>query len=142
MYIFIAFNHLFWAATPRNRAQSAPPSRSGRTGHDLWMTAVKNRETGQWCKLSDIYVYTCTKYIYEVNFSCLWRFLIDLYISFTASLTHRHPESPRHKSTTEYWVDTLRRTGTGKPYNPHPSQFKKKITVLHVVQPIYLLYIL
>lgn len=62
-------------ATPRNRAQSAPPSRSGRTGHDLWMTAVKNRET--------------------------------------ASLTHRHPESPRHKSTTEYWVDTLRRTGTG-----------------------------
>lgn len=31
----------------------------------------------------------------------------------TASLTHRHPESPRHKSTTEYWVDTLRRTGTG-----------------------------
>lgn len=62
-------------ATPRNRAQSAPPSRSGRTGHDLWMTAVKHRET--------------------------------------ASLTHRHPESPRHKSTTEYWVDTLRRTGTG-----------------------------
>lgn len=61
--------------TPRNRAQSAPPSRSGRTGHDLWMNAVKNRET--------------------------------------ASLTHRHPESPRHKSTTEYWVDTLRRTGTG-----------------------------
>ncbi|XP_022314329.2 uncharacterized protein LOC111118910 isoform X4 [Crassostrea virginica] len=61
--------------TPRNRAQSAPPSRSGRTGHDLWMSAVKQRET--------------------------------------ASLTHRHPESPRHKSTTEYWVDTLRRTGTG-----------------------------
>ncbi|XP_048764188.2 IQ domain-containing protein E-like isoform X2 [Ostrea edulis] len=61
--------------TPRNRAHSAPPARSGRTGHDLWMTAVKNRET--------------------------------------SSLIIRHPESPRHKSTTEYWVDTLRKTGTG-----------------------------
>ncbi|XP_061181857.1 IQ domain-containing protein E-like isoform X2 [Saccostrea echinata] len=61
--------------TPRNRAHSAPPTRSGRTGHDLWMTAVKHRET--------------------------------------PALTYRHPESPRHKTTTEYWVDTLRRTGTG-----------------------------
>lgn len=66
---------------------------------------------------------------------------ISIYILFTASLTHRHPESPRHKSTTEYWVDTLRRTGTGKQYKPHPPQLKKK-TVLHVVQPIYLLYFL
>lgn len=44
---FIVLNHLFWAVTPRNRAQSAPPSRSGRTGHDLYMTAVKHREIGQ-----------------------------------------------------------------------------------------------
>ena len=46
----IDFESIFFvlAVTPRNRAQSAPPSRSGRTGHDLWMSAVKQRETGQW----------------------------------------------------------------------------------------------
>lgn len=31
--------------TPRNRSHSAPPTRGGRTGHDLWMNAVKNRQT-------------------------------------------------------------------------------------------------
>ncbi|KAK3090919.1 hypothetical protein FSP39_015721 [Pinctada imbricata] len=62
--------------TPRNRSHSAPPTRGGRTGHDLWMNAVKNRQT---LGLSG----------------------------------NRRPESPRHKTPTEYWVDTLRRTGIG-----------------------------
>ena len=26
----------------------------------------------------------------------------------------RHGESPRHKTPIEYWVETLRKTGTGK----------------------------
>ncbi|KAL3877716.1 hypothetical protein ACJMK2_035381 [Sinanodonta woodiana] len=57
----------------RKRAQSAPPSRNGR---ELWMTAVKNRQT----------------------------------VGLSGS---RHPESPRHKTPSEYWVDTLRKTGIG-----------------------------
>ncbi|KAK3580706.1 hypothetical protein CHS0354_005710 [Potamilus streckersoni] len=57
----------------RKRAQSAPPSRNGR---ELWMTAVKNRQTA-------------------------------------GLIGPRHPESPRHKTPSEYWVDTLRKTGIG-----------------------------
>ncbi|XP_063444009.1 IQ domain-containing protein E-like isoform X2 [Mytilus trossulus] len=59
--------------TPRKRAQSAPPAKVGR---DLWMNAVKKRQT--------------------------------------QNLTRSRPESPRHKTSTEYWVDTLRKTGIGR----------------------------
>ncbi|XP_021351055.1 IQ domain-containing protein E-like isoform X2 [Mizuhopecten yessoensis] len=69
------------SATPRNnkkktrdRAHSCPP---GQTGRELWLAAVKNRQTA-------------------------------------GLINSRHPESPRHKTTTEYWVDTLRKTGIGR----------------------------
>lgn len=69
------------SATPRNnkkktreRAHSCPP---GQTGRELWLAAVKNRQTA-------------------------------------GLVNSRHPESPRHKTTTEYWVDTLRKTGFGR----------------------------
>ncbi|XP_071131557.1 IQ domain-containing protein E-like isoform X2 [Mytilus edulis] len=32
----------------------------------------------------------------------------------TQNLTRSRPESPRHKTSTEYWVDTLRKTGIGR----------------------------
>ncbi|KAL4240651.1 hypothetical protein ACF0H5_001442 [Mactra antiquata] len=57
----------------KKRPQSAPTT---RTGHDLWMTAVKNRLT----------------------------------VGLASS---RNPQSPRHKTAGEYWIDTLRKTGTG-----------------------------
>lgn len=59
--------------TPRKRAQSAPPAKVGR---DVWMNAVKKRQT--------------------------------------QTLVRSRPESPRHKTSTEYWVDTLRKTGIGR----------------------------
>lgn len=62
--------------TPRKRAQSAPPAKVGR---DVWMNAVKKRQT--------------------------------------QTLVRSRPESPRHKTSTEYWVDTLRKTGIGKKSN-------------------------
>ncbi|XP_033752568.1 IQ domain-containing protein E-like isoform X2 [Pecten maximus] len=69
------------SATPRNnkkktrdRAHSCPP---GQTGRELWLAAVKNRQTA-------------------------------------GLVNSRHPESPRHKTSTEYWVDTLRKTGIGR----------------------------
>lgn len=66
-------SYLFYVSeTPRKRAQSAPPAKVGR---DLWMNAVKKRQT--------------------------------------QNLTRSRPESPRHKTSTEYWVDTLRKTGIG-----------------------------
>lgn len=61
------------SATPRKRAQSAPPAKVGR---DLWINAVKKRQT--------------------------------------QTLVRSRPESPRHKTSTEYWVDTLRKTGIGR----------------------------
>lgn len=27
--------------------------------------------------------------------------------------SNRHPQSPRHKTAGEFWIDTLRKTGTG-----------------------------
>ncbi|XP_060071720.1 IQ domain-containing protein E-like [Ylistrum balloti] len=69
------------SATPRNnkkktrdRAHSCPP---GKTGRELWLSAIKNRHTA-------------------------------------GLVNSRHPESPRHKTSTEYWVDTLRKTGIGR----------------------------
>ncbi|XP_060594862.1 IQ domain-containing protein E-like isoform X2 [Ruditapes philippinarum] len=57
----------------KKRPQSAP---AARTGHDLWMNAVKQRLT-------------------------------------VGLASNRHPTSPRHKTVSEYWIDTLRKTGTG-----------------------------
>ncbi|XP_052266999.1 IQ domain-containing protein E-like isoform X2 [Dreissena polymorpha] len=57
----------------KKRPQSAP---SHRTGHDLWMSAVKHRRT----------------------------------VGLSGS---HHPGSPHYKTSNEYWIDTLRRTGTG-----------------------------
>lgn len=63
--------------TPRSSRRPRPHSAGvTRSGRELWMTAVKNRQT--------------------VGLS-----------------SNRRPHSPRHKTASEYWIDTLRKTGQG-----------------------------
>ncbi|XP_052764700.1 IQ domain-containing protein E-like isoform X2 [Mya arenaria] len=58
----------------KKRPQSAPTYH--RSGHELWMNAVKHRKT----------------------------------VGLSGS---SRPQSPRHKTASEFWIDTLRKTGTG-----------------------------
>lgn len=63
--------------TPRSGRRPRPHSAgAARSGRELWMTAVKNRQTG-------------------------------------GLASSRRPQSPRHKTASEYWIDTLRKTGQG-----------------------------
>ncbi|XP_053385019.1 golgin subfamily A member 6-like protein 22 isoform X2 [Mercenaria mercenaria] len=81
----------------KKRPQSAP---SARTGHDLWMNAVKQRLTG-FSMLNLLYGKA-----HKRNKNIMKSKRVGL-------ASNRHPTSPRHKTVSEYWIDTLRKTGTG-----------------------------
>lgn len=40
--------------------------------------------------------------------------IVVVFVIVVGLANNRRPQSPRHKTASEFWIDTLRKTGTGK----------------------------